>query len=384
MKLLIIYHAGLSEDAKSIFREYARQGIELSVIVPLEFRTSTGSVLKYNSNDDEKEYRFVPLPFGAGFAPIQLFSAIKQANPDVIHVFDEFSSMYLAQTLLCRNILFGKKVPVLAYAFQNIPFASPEMLLGLSLRFFKRLAYKIIHPAILRYNRNNLDGITGCNQEALSNVRSRNSNIPAELIFWGVNTKKFSVKNRQACREKLGIPTDIKLLGYFGRIIEEKGLDKLILAASQMPSYHMLLVGDGDYREELERIAKSLGVENRIFFRQGVSQSDLVDFYNTLDMFVLPSQTRRQWKEQYGRVLVEAMACGLPVVGSSSGAIPEVLKGYPKGLIFNEESPADLAKKIIQAERLEFPGDFNLESFLHTFSIEHFAAEHIIFYKSLV
>lgn len=382
MKLLIIYHAGLTEDAKCIFREYARQGVELSVIVPSEFRTSTGSVLKYTSGDDEKTYRFMPIPFGMGFSFFQFFRQIKEVKPDVIHVFDEYSSIYLAQTIFCRNILFGKKVPVFAYAFQNIPFSSPDIMFEFSIRFLKRLAYKIIHPVIFWYHRNNLDGITGCNQEALSNVKNLNPSIPTELIFWGVNVKKFAGKNHVFSREKLGIPTGVTLLGYFGRIIEEKGLDKLILAASKIPDCRLLLVGDGDYKEELVALIGSLGMEKRVFFRQGVSQSELVDLYNALDVFVLPSQTKRRWKEQYGRVLVEAMACGLPVVGSSSGAIPEVLEGYPKGLIFNEGNVEDLAGKIIQARGLGFPKDFNLESFLQKFSIEHFAAEHVAFYKN--
>jgi glycosyltransferase involved in cell wall biosynthesis len=105
-----------------------------------------------------------------------------------------------------------------------------------------------------------------------------------------------------------------------------------------------------------------------------------VDFYNSLDVFVLPSETILQWKEQYGRVLIEAMACGLPVVGSSSGAIPEVLEGYPKGLIFKEGDVDDLVEKIKEAENLRFPENFDLDNFLYKFGVENFVKEHINFY----
>ena len=73
MKLLIIYHAGLVEDAKDIFREYARQGIYLTVIVPSEFYSSNGRFLKYSSKDDEKTYRFIPVYFKMGFKFFPLF-----------------------------------------------------------------------------------------------------------------------------------------------------------------------------------------------------------------------------------------------------------------------------------------------------------------------
>ena len=99
-------------------------------------------------------------------------------------------------------------------------------------------------------------------------------------------------------------------------------------------------------------------------------------------MFVLASKTTPGWKEQYGRVLVEAMACGLPVVGSSSGAIPEVLAGYPKGQIFEEENVQDLVFKIQMAYHLKFPEGFDLGNFLHKFDVENFVSEHLKFYKN--
>lgn len=383
-KLLIVYHAGLAEDAKAIFQEYAKQGIDLTVIVPSKFCSSTGSCFAYSEEDDEKTYRFIPIEFKAGFNFLRLFGAIKRIKPDVIHVLSEYSSIYLAQTILCRNILYGKKVPVLAYAFQNIPFSPPPFIFEFSIRFFRRVIYKTFYPLIFWYHKKNVNGITGSNSQALLNIKNLNPNVPVRLIFWGVDLKKFFSKSRDACKEKLGIARDIKLFGYFGRIIEEKGLDKLALAASKINDCCLMFVGDGDYKNKLVKIFDFLDIKNRVFLYKSANHSDLAVFYNSLDVFVLPSETISQWKEQYGRVLVEAMACGLPVVGSSSGAIPEVLKGYPKGLIFREGDVDDLVKKIKGAENLRFPADFNLDGFLYKFSAENFVREHIKFYEELL
>jgi len=379
MKLLIVYHAGLAEDSKAIFKEYARQGVDLTVIVPSRFCQSIGHCLAYSKEDDEKTYRFIPINFKAGFNFFRFFQAIYQTKPDIIHVFDEYVSTYLIQTILCRNILYGKKVPVLAYAFQNISFSSPPFIFEFSARFFRRIIYKIFYPLIFWYHKKNLNGVTGSNREALLNVKNLNPDIPARLIFWGVDLKKFFLKNRDACRDKLEISKDIKLLGYIGRIIEEKGLDKLVLAVKD-DNCHLLFVGDGDYKSKLVKIVDFFGIKNKVFFYKNANHSGLVDFYNSLDVFVLPSETILQWKEQYGRVLIEAMACGLPVVGSSSGAIPEVLEGYPKGLIFKEGDVDDLVEKIKEAENLRFPENFDLDNFLYKFGVENFVKEHINFY----
>ncbi len=354
MKLLIIYHAGFTHDAKDIFSEYIRQGVELTVVVP-------------------KNMEFLPL-----------FFEMKKARPNAVHVLGEYSSLHLTQAIFCRNFLYGKKVPVFAYAFQNVPFSSPLIRFSFSFSFLKRVVYKIFYPFIFWYHNNNVAGVSGSNRESLLNIRKIHPHIATKLIFWSVNTKKFFPKNSQECREELAIPQQVTVIGYIGRMLEEKGLDTLIVAASKLENCHVLLVGDGSYKERLVALVSSLGMKDRVFFRPQVAHSELIDYYNALDVFVLPSKTMPGWKEQYGRVLVEAMACGLPVVGSSSGAIPEVLQGYPKGFIFHEGNAQDLAEKIALAKNAVFPEHFDLTRFLYKFSVEHFVKEHITFYHDFL
>lgn len=395
MKLLIIYHCGLSEDARSIFREYVRQGIDLNVIVPSKISIDKTNNVFNSFNYNSKEYsergcHFIsvdlrkPNSYGEGFKFFQLFRAIKKAEPDIIHVFDEYSSFYLAQTVFFRNILYGSKVPVLAYAAQNIPFKSPPFIFKFSPRFFKRIVRKILHPLIFSYHKKYLSGLTGTNKQALENVKTLGVDFPMRLVYLGIDFDIFRPKERNLCREKIGVAKRIKLIGYFGRIVEEKGLDTFIEAISRMDDYYLMIVGNGSYEDKLNKKIDFLGVRSRIYQYGNVKHDELVDYYNCLDVFVLPTLITSTCQEQYGRVLVEAMACGLPVIGSKSGAIPEVLEGYPRHLIFEPGNADDLINKIKKIDKLKNPENFDMAKFLYKFNVENFAKEHIKFYKTLL
>ena len=121
-----------------------------------------------------------------------------------------------------------------------------------------------------------------------------------------------------------------------------------------------------------------------MYFYDNLKLGELVDYYNCLDAYILPTYTTSNIKEQYGRVLVEAMACRIPVIGSTCGAIPDVLKGYPSHLIFNEYSLPDLVDKINKIENMPVPKNFDINIFLHKFSVENFVTENIKFYQEIL
>ncbi len=396
MKLLIVYHCGLSGDVKASYREYVRQGIDLTVIVPSKIglalpHTYSGGYF-YSSKDDESGYRFFPVDlrkpqsYGEGFKFFQLFKAIKRIQPDVIHVYDEYSSFYLTQVIICRNILYGRKVPVICYAAQNIQYKilPPPFVFDSLGHFLKRTLRKVIQPIALFLNEKYLDGVTGISTEPLEIIKKIGATMPMRRIFYGVDFAVFRPKFRDGCREKLGIPKDVTLVGNIGRFDEEKGLQNLIRAVSRLDGYYLMLLGGGAHEPTLQNMIDSLGLRKRFFHFKNIDRQDLANYYNVLDVFVLPSLTTLDWKEQYGRVLVEAMACGLPVVGSSSGAISEVLESYPKSLIFKEDDVEDLIEKITEVENLKFPENFNLDKFLYKFGVENFVKEHIKFYQELL
>jgi len=131
-------------------------------------------------------------------------------------------------------------------------------------------------------------------------------------------------------------------VGYVGRLIPDKGLISLVeaFAALGRKDSTLLFLGGGPMRGVLEALTEKLGVASRTRFVPSLPQEAVPEHINAMDVLVLPSLTGKTWKEQFGRVLIEAQACRVPVVGSSSGAIPEVIgRG---GLVFQEGDVSEL------------------------------------------
>ncbi len=115
-------------------------------------------------------------------------------------------------------------------------------------------------------------------------------------------------------------------IAFVGRLVEEKGVADLIEAAAGLRSgWSLAVVGDGPARRKLEDQTRHLGVEDRVSFRGSVPHAEVASLWPSIDVLVLPSRTTPHWAEQFGHVLVEAMAHGVTVIGSSSGAIPDVI-----------------------------------------------------------
>src|SRR5207244_8488209 len=96
--------------------------------------------------------------------------------------------------------------------------------------------------------------------------------------------------------------------------------------------------------DSLPGLAQSLGIASRVQSAPWVSSAEMPQFYNSLDLLVVPSLTQPNWKEQFGRVLIEAMACGIPVIGSDSGEIPNVIG--EAGIIVPEGNVPALARAL--------------------------------------
>jgi glycosyltransferase involved in cell wall biosynthesis len=130
-------------------------------------------------------------------------------------------------------------------------------------------------------------------------------------------------------------------VGFAGRLVEQKGIADLVAACRLLGApADLLVIGDGPLRPTLE--GARLPGEVRIW--SGVSHERMPEAYAEMDVLVLPSRTTRTWAEQFGRVLVEALWCGVPVVGSDSGEIPWVITATAGGRLFPEGDVRQLAK----------------------------------------
>jgi glycosyltransferase involved in cell wall biosynthesis len=135
-------------------------------------------------------------------------------------------------------------------------------------------------------------------------------------------------------------------VGYAGRLVESKGLMDLLMAVRRLRApVELLLIGDGEMRAQLEG-QPIPGSTVRVL--DGLTHDRMASGYAQLDVLVLPSRTTPTWKEQFGRVIVEALWCGVPVVGSSSGEIPWLIELTGGGLIFPEGNSDALADRLTE------------------------------------
>jgi glycosyltransferase involved in cell wall biosynthesis len=183
------------------------------------------------------------------------------------------------------------------------------------------------------------------NQDALAVWRAKGYARPIAVIpQFGVDPEIFSPGPSNASSQPPFV------VGYAGRLVPEKGVDLLLRAVAQLPSAVQLHIrGSGPAAGSLQRLAHTLGVWERVRFDPLIPSMQMPEFLRQLSVLVLPSRTRPNWKEQFGRVLVEAMACGVPVVGSTCGEIPHVIG--EAGLIFPEGEVGALAARLTSLQR---------------------------------
>lgn len=192
-----------------------------------------------------------------------------------------------------------------------------------------------------KYVFENAAGAIPGSNECLDILRRRGFRGPVAMIGHGLDPTVFRRQDASGLRKRLA-PEGSFVVGYMGRITLEKGLDTLVRALALTPKHCVLvLVGRGPDRTRLENLIRQLQVQERVYWLPWVHSNEVVEYMNAFDVFALPSRTRRNWKEQFGRVLIEAMACETCVVGSDSGEIPYTIGDA--GLVFHEGKEQELA-----------------------------------------
>ena len=180
------------------------------------------------------------------------------------------------------------------------------------------------------------------------------------------------------------------VIGYFSRIEKAKGIFTLIdaLAMIKDENFKLLLVGwsDNHFEDFVFKRAEENGIFDKIVFITERLGQKIVDYINCADFVVVPSITTSIWKEQFGRINSEVMACGVPVIGSSSGGIPEVVGDG--GLIFRENDPDDLKNKIVMLLRdkklLSKLGKLAYKRVQDNYSVEKSAEKTLNLYRFLI
>ena len=325
MRILRIAHASLTPALRERERALARgyTDVDLEVVTTNRWREAEVDV---DAVDDDlfpvikARPRFSKHIQLFAYEPGPIVAALRRHRPHLIDLNHEPYSVACAEVLtLCS--WYAPQAVVVLQTCQNIFHRYPPPFNWLERRALRRVAAAHV-----------------CSETVRELLRAKGFQKPVAIVPFGVDTEAF-YQRRVFNSESNDTPT----IGFVGRMLPGKGLNILADALAQLGSvkWNVVLVGDGPERKGFETTLAARGLLDRAHFTGAISYDRVPDLYQQMDLLVVPTQTTARIREQFGRVLVEAMASGLPVIGSTCGAIPEVIDDA--GLIFPEGNSAALA-----------------------------------------
>jgi glycosyltransferase involved in cell wall biosynthesis len=216
-------------------------------------------------------------------------------------------------------------IPTVITEWENIPFN------------FEELPYS----KIKKYNREHVAHFIAITEKAKEALMMEGvSPDRISVIPGGIDCDKFTpVASNMLTNKRLDIPEDkIKIL-FAGRLVREKGILDLLKAFSAVlkitQNVELLIVGSGpeEMRTEIAWLLAMLKIGDKVKFLGSIRYADMPQIHNLADIFCLPSIETKTWAEQFGYSMVEAMACGKPVVSTWTGSIPEIVKHRTTGIL---------------------------------------------------
>lgn len=388
MRILVVSHTYIVPLNREKLRllSYLEPDLEVTIVVPQIWQP--GGVQNRQVKTEfyqENNFRVIPVPNWSqnnqglltfGWPIITLLQSFK---PDIIQVEQGVKSLAYAQLITLNQFLKLGAKNVL-FTWWNIPY---------HLKF--PLAW------LESYNLHHTDGLIGGNQDAVNILRSHGYQQKAMVMpQLGVDETLFYPQDQSTLRQSLGLNKEDFVIGYIGRFVREKGLLTLLesLARITDQAWKLLLVGRGEFKAVLQQAAHQQGISDRLIWVENVAHDQVVNYVNAMQVLVLPSETShaqigltaKDWKEQFGHVLIEAMACKIPVIGSDSGEIPNVIG--EAGLIFLEGQSHELTiclkKMIEQADWREVLAQKGYERVIKNYTNQALAQRLLDFYKNIL
>ena len=388
MRILVASHTYIVDLNCEKLRALSQleSGIEVTVIVPKRWKP--GGVQNKTITTQYREqgrFRIVPvsnfsqnhqglLTFGA-----DLISLLRQFRPQIIQVEQGSRGLAYAE-MIALNQFLGLKAKNIFFTWWNLP-------------------YKLKFPISLieKYNLNHSHGIISGNQDGAEVLRQRGYKGSIKVMpQLGVDEKLFTPTPQPELAAKLGIEKSEFVVGFVGRFVQEKGLLTLLKALMTLKdkSWKLLLLGRGPLQSELMNLAEENKIKDRIILVESVPHDQVCNYINLMSTLVLPSETANEfktltavgWKEQFGHVLIEAMACKVPVIGSNSGEIPYVIGDA--GLVFSEGDAQALANCLVQLmekpELAQNLGEIGYQKAMAKYTNKALAKQQLEFYQELV
>ena len=287
--------------------------VDLTVIVPPEWRDERG-ILPFEATDTTGYDILVePIAFNGSyhfhFYP-RLRRRLFEIDPDVLHIDEEPYNLATGHAIWAAR---GHRCKTLFFSWQNINKHYPW-------------PFSAMEASVMQH----VDAAIFGSRSASKVFKDKGYRGISKVIpQFGVDTEVYRMRTDA---KQIGSGFNI---GFVGRLVYEKGVDILIRVLTRMPlDVRLNVYGSGPELAALRDLTESLQIQDRVLMAPWMSSDKIPALLHTFDVLVLPSRSTSGWKEQFGRVLIEAMASGVPVIGSSCGEIPHVIGDT--GFVFQE------------------------------------------------
>ncbi len=312
MKILCIGHTYIvAENQKKLHALAAQPDVELAVITPPLWREP---LLRETRTHVPANAPFILRPIPAVLWGGEQFYwylspdlGLRHFTPDILCVEQGAGAFVYAQSLIYRNV-YAPQAKAVFFTWWNLPYRAKWPL-----------------SAVEQFNLSQTQGAVVGNSEAAVIVRDHGYHGPLLVLpQLGVDPAEFCRKDVRILRRELEL--ERFTVGYVGRFVEEKGILVLLeaLAGAEF-DFQLLLVGRGPLEARLRDFAATTRLAGRMRIVSGVDQTQIALYQNCMDVMVAPSLTCPFWKEQFGHVIIEALACEVPVIGSNSAEVPRVI-----------------------------------------------------------
>ncbi len=344
IKLVAISQPSFTSVNREIFRRLNNNGYNVTVIIPETIKYSSGikKAQKIETNDPDIIFVKTKRTSPRLQKIIGLNKILDNLKPQIVFLDNDPGSL---QAIKIGKWCKKNNAKFVVQSCENLPFDYKSSYKRAGL---KGLIFSFVKNTLNWFSKKHIDFIFTINNDGtgvFKNLGYKN----VQKIPLGFNENLFNYFSETRIKVRNKLETQGVVIAYFGRIVQEKGIHVLLEALAKIKHLEWTFILDdfdlykNSYSETINNLILKLDLKERIKYIKA-SHKEIADYMNASDIVVLASISTSKWKEQYGRVIPESMACKNAVIVANSGALPELVGN--SGLVFEEKDVETLSKHI--------------------------------------